>query len=91
MRGSSAWSVCLCDKSLNSINSGGTNSLITTVLLGCDLRAIVCAPEAPGSGSRARQAPIPRIRLPLGVSAILARTGAGSSVVASSKFEPDLV
>lgn len=61
----------------------------TTVFRGCELRANVCAPEAPDSGSRARQAPIPRIRLPLGVSAFPARTGAGSSVLASSHSETD--
>lgn len=78
MRGSSALSVCPFKKSLNSINSGETNSR------SCELRAPVCAPEAPDSGSRARQAPIPRISLPLGVPC-------AHRVVASSKSESDSV
>lgn len=68
VRGSSALSVCPFEKCLRSINSGGTNSLVTAVLRSCELRAAVCAPEAPDSGSRARQAPIPRISLPFGDS-----------------------
>lgn len=88
VRGSSALSVCPFERSLNSTNRGATNSLITMVLRSCELRATVCAPEAPDSGSRARQAPIPRIGLPLGVPG--AHTVAGPSVVASSKSESDL-
>lgn len=88
MRGSSALSVCPFEKCLKSINGGGTNSLLTAVLRSCELRAAVCAPEAPDSGSRARQAPIPRISLP--PRRFLAQTGAGPSVVASSKSESDL-
>lgn len=68
VRGSSALSVCPFEKCLKSINSGGTNSLVTAVLRSCELRAAVCAPEAPDSGSGARQAPIPRISLPFGDS-----------------------
>lgn len=68
VRGSSALSVCPFEKCLKSINSGGTNSPVTAVLRSCELRAAVCAPEAPDSGSRARQAPIPRISLPFGDS-----------------------